>query len=177
LVRKYLFNHKGNSQLLVFIVLLIPVTLMLSLFMVIGEYWKRSTALDNLNSRLVSTINKKGVTELSGSSYDISDIEDILDTFDEQIYNLLGDAEVTFYGAVNEQNINGFNDEQFKSIIRNYGLGRNDGRQDIVGVRVTGLNPALLDRVLRVSVGWFFYTGENILYKSFIIGEVQPWLE
>lgn len=181
MLKKYLSDERGFAKIIVFIVLIIPITIILSLFMVIGEYWQRSTALDNLNTRFVNTINKQGVTKKSGSYYNTTDITTLLNVFylneNSQISNLLGNAELTFYGSINNQDINGFTIEEFVNHVRINGLGRNHDRQDIVGVRIVSLNPALLDRVLRGSIGWFLYFGEEIKYKSFVIGEVQPWLE
>lgn len=166
-LRKLIANEKGLSQIQVFLVLIIPIVIILSLMTMLGEYWYRTTALDNANKQFVATLCKKGS----------EGIDTTINNYIQNLNSLLGadNYNIALEGEINNIPFS----ETSLDFLLGTTIGRNNSRQDVIGVYVESKKEALLSNIINLSIGWFSYTGTNssIKYSSYYEGEVEPWLD
>ncbi|OZV13513.1 hypothetical protein CIW83_02910 [Tissierella sp. P1] len=166
-MHKYIFNEKGFGQILTFLVLISPIVMILSLITVLGEYWFRDSALDNANKQFVASICKKG-----SANIDIT-----IDSYIDDLNSILGsdNYNIKMQGKINNKDF----EETNLNFLIGKDLGRNNSRQDTIGVYVESKEPALISNVVKVPLGWFTYKkgDPDIRYISIYKGEIEPWLD
>lgn len=166
-MHKYISNEKGFSQLQVFLILVVPIIMIMSLINVLGEYWFKTTILDNANKQFVTSICKKG-----GQNIQLT-----IDNYIDDLNNILGSGNynIKIQGKIDNIDF----DKSDLSFLLGKDLGRNNTRQDIISVHVESQSPALISNVVRIPLGWFTYKKDNvdIKYSSIYRGEIEPWVE
>lgn len=171
-------NEKGLDQIVVFIFLL-PAFIMLFLLIIgVGDFWFKKYALTNANDTALDTIVKHGCKP---GEADV--IKNIIDKLKESASNNVdtGGFTVKIYSKINGvfEVYEDSNLSSFYNKINVEGLGRNDTRQDFIGIEITSKNPTFFYKVVKNSpLGWFAYSGSNeIKYQHYIGDEVEQWIK